>query len=388
MPGYSSVLRTDSGVQLLLWGTLPEFNPSPTSVFLYECAVTLHDNPNVDLEFTLDRGRVYISNHKDKAAVVRVRFRKEVWDLILQEPDTEIVLELFSRYTDTINYLDGEEPLTVLSLFVAKGAAGLKRDNYQEIPNLQAPPGPAFVPWSNKGAPPDKGLPIPKDSQIIIFMGKEPATPESAKLVGEFVPSLKAVSDVTAGEKKSFDLMLLEGLNVKGANWPQQKALCVYCLGAIDAVPALIDLMGSEADNAGPEREAAVQAIRRWLSRGPQTCNLLYNAKTEKGLLVDKGFKPVEAEAMIQLLFFEYTEASRNQRATYETFAGFLRHSKMAIRELAFHHLRAMTWGMKGLPDYDPSWDATRRNKAASDWEDLIMKGMLPPHAPPMTPPK
>ncbi len=142
LPGYASELRTASDVRMLLWGTLPEFNVgSPMCPYMFETAVTLHDNPKVDLEFTLERGRVYISNHKENntPALVRVRFHNEVWDLTLQEPETEVVLELITRYTDKINYLTGEEPVSTLGLLVTKGAAGMKYDNYQEFPNLKKP---------------------------------------------------------------------------------------------------------------------------------------------------------------------------------------------------------------------------------------------------------
>ena len=284
LPGYTSELRADSGVKLVLWGTLPEFNQgNQFCPYLFESAVTLHDNPKTDLEFTLDRGRVYLSNHKpdNKPALVRVRFGKEVWDVILQEPDTEIALELVARYTDRINYLDGEEPLRDLTLLVTKGAAALKYDDYHELADLRGPLGPAFVIWNNKGPGVVGPIKVEKDAPLIALLGKEPFTPQSTKAVATFRPALDEVSGMLSADKKSVELMLLEG--VKTGTMPDRKALCIYCLGAIDAVPALFNILGNEAEAAGREREAAVVALRRWICRGPADGQIPLRCQDQRG---------------------------------------------------------------------------------------------------------
>src|SRR5207245_7795713 len=77
LPGYRSELRLDSGVHLALWGNLPEFSRFPP---VLESGVVLHGNRDVDLDFTLDRGRVVLSNHKGEGpARVRLRFADEGW---------------------------------------------------------------------------------------------------------------------------------------------------------------------------------------------------------------------------------------------------------------------------------------------------------------------
>ncbi len=152
LPGYASEVRLDNGVHLLLRGHVREFTPpeEPQMDYLQESAIVLHNNKEVDVDLTFDRGRLYISNHKGKdPAVVRLRFVKEVWDLTL-EPDAEVVLDLLKRYRGDINYLDGEDPLATLYLFLLKGKGGLAID-YQQYPNMTAPPGPAFFTWDNKG---------------------------------------------------------------------------------------------------------------------------------------------------------------------------------------------------------------------------------------------
>src|SRR5207253_10984350 len=81
------------GAQLLLWGNLPEFSRLlPPRL---ESAVVLHANPEFDLDFTLDRGRVLLSNHKREGpARIRLRFQDEAWDLTLPDQNTEVAAEL------------------------------------------------------------------------------------------------------------------------------------------------------------------------------------------------------------------------------------------------------------------------------------------------------
>src|SRR5205807_1230801 len=69
LPGAG--LETQAGVALK---SLADFdNRSPLPVF--ETAVVLNDTPGVDLDFTLDRGRVDVTNTKPRgAAVVVIRF--------------------------------------------------------------------------------------------------------------------------------------------------------------------------------------------------------------------------------------------------------------------------------------------------------------------------
>src|SRR5262249_42500552 len=57
LPGYRCLLQSPNDVELLLWGNLPEFLPMP----LLESAVRLQPSSDVDVEFTLERGRVLVA---------------------------------------------------------------------------------------------------------------------------------------------------------------------------------------------------------------------------------------------------------------------------------------------------------------------------------------
>src|SRR5262249_5614141 len=89
VPG-GAIDSKNNAVRLTLLADLARLSPYP----VLESAVILHENPNADLDFTLDRGRVDITNRKTRgAAHVRVRFHKKFWDITLSAPKSRVALE-------------------------------------------------------------------------------------------------------------------------------------------------------------------------------------------------------------------------------------------------------------------------------------------------------
>src|SRR5262249_50786578 len=84
----------DCGVDLTLWGNLPEFSNFPP---LLESVVMLNlpdEGRHADL--TLDRGRIQLALAAGKGArQVRLRFLREVWDLVLADADSKVCAELW-----------------------------------------------------------------------------------------------------------------------------------------------------------------------------------------------------------------------------------------------------------------------------------------------------
>src|SRR5262249_10108071 len=112
---------------------------------------------------TLERGRIYLTNLKDKApATVRIRFanpaapddHKEAWDVTLAEKGAEVLVERFSYYPADVPFFTPDPksperlgPTALMTLVVMNGQVNLKyRDNAE---GLQAPPGAAVMGWSS-----------------------------------------------------------------------------------------------------------------------------------------------------------------------------------------------------------------------------------------------
>jgi hypothetical protein len=366
LPGFLSDVRLDSGVQLQLRGLLPQFTPpnEPIMKFLMESAVTLHASKDADLDFTLGRGRVYVSNHKDQGpARVRLRFDNEAWELTLAEPDTEVIVEVIRLNFGGVRWQEGEEPLTNVFLGFVKGRGSLKAE-HQEHPDLRMP-GPSLFSWNNK-ARRLKG-PDPVQKPYAQWEKAPPPGKEADEMAA-------ALADLSARmtDKRSVDVVLTEGLQ---SDRLPQRLLCIYSLGALDEIKRVLDVLDDEDANHESDRIAAVWTLRFWLSRGPQMGKLLYDPQTRSGLLTEnRRFLTGEAETVVKLLY-GFNESERRSADTYRVLADYLVSPKIAIRELAISNLYQLGAQVR----YDPAWPEAEREKARAEINKRIDEHKLPP---------
>jgi hypothetical protein len=380
LPGYASRVTTDSNVRLVLQGLMREFSRDPHMDPLLESAVVLHKNSQVDADLTLDRGRVYLTNVKDSGpAQVRLRFgpdAAEVWDVTLREPGTEIGVDIARAYTQGINYLDGEEPLTEFHFMLLRGKAALKVDYdtfaldepsalmWDNHRGRQGPrPFPADAPIWRK-PPPERGENLGIDQKVVDEMGV--ALKELAmRLVGNKAPAL----------------VLEEMLHGQGTQ-PAGRRLAIYCMGSLDEDGArqLLDVLGDDDQGHAAERQAAIYTLRRWISRGPSQGKLLYDPKTQTGLLrAGQKYRSGEAKTLFVLLH-RFSPEAEQSRETYELLAQELLSDKVAIAELAYWHLWHLTRG-KGvsLPPFNAAAPLDERKPVAAEVNKLIADNKLPP---------
>ena len=376
LPGYKSEIETQKGVRLLLWGNQPEFYHWP----LLESAVTLHHNPDADLELTLHRGRVYFTNRKDKGpARIRLRFwREEVWDITLDDPDSTVGVELISNYPAELKVRDGEEPEVAVFLYVARGPAELKA-GYATYGDLKAPPGRCLVFWNNKR----KGLEGPAFEQAPVRAWDPNLPPPKTDEVKNLLTAQEELAGLLVKPGEKLDLKLMEFADDRR---PERRRLGVRCLGAIDAIPALLDALGDERVERADVRQEALFTLRNWLCRGAEQAPRLYDRKTETGYLRDKKIPKDACETILDLLYGIPTEA-RRQPETYDALIAYLRHERLEIRELAIRHLAFLVpEGARKIP-YNPAGDTEQRDAAFAAWKKLIPNGKLPP-PPPKVPDK
>src|SRR5207244_3117663 len=111
---------------------------------IVETAVLLGEGKDVDLAFTLDRGRVMVTNIKKRgSARARVTFRGEKWDLTLTEPGSQVALEIYGRWPAGVRFTKDpkteDAPTADVVLLVLEGQAELKAGTHERT--LRAPPG-------------------------------------------------------------------------------------------------------------------------------------------------------------------------------------------------------------------------------------------------------
>lgn len=356
MPG-AVIESKDGAVRLSLLADLDDLSPFPG----LESAVIL-DVPGKkhDFAFTLDRGRVDVINQKKAGeARARVRFHEEDWNLTLKEPKTRVAMEMYGRWPRGIywNKADDppESPTLALVLVVVDGAVAVHHGNAEHA--MHAPPGPAFLQWDSV-----VGADAPQR------LDKLPAWAD---------PDTKPTE---VGKRRQANIRKLrEGLVAKGladtiaaclaSDDTHVRKTGVVTLGAIDDLPGLIATL--DESKHGDTRDDAIMVMRHWIGRGPGQ-----DAKLFAALQKDKKFTPAQADIVLRLLHsFGQKDLARPE--TYEVLIEFLRHDKLAIRELAEYHIyRLVPEGKKIV--YNPAGTKAELETAYKEWKKLVPDGELP----------
>ncbi len=362
-PGFRGAIRFDTGVGLYLWGNLPDLLSLP----LLESGVFLHAPGDADLDLTLDRGRVLIFNDKAGGPVrVRVRFNEdepgpaEAWELTLEEPNTEVGIDLFRRYSRGVPFRKegGEGPLAELYLVVLHGRASIHADG--KAHSLGAlPSGPALLAWDNNQK---EVTPQPFDSGSLRAWDRDPPQTKAAE------DDVLATKELLAhSSDKPVEVTLHELLR---SDRPASRVLAVFSLGALDAVAEVVDALYDKVHEE--VRGAAVMALRQWVSRRADHDRKLYRLLQEQ-----QRYTAGQAEAVVQLLH-DFSGDQLKQPETWEVLIEYLRHEKPAIRTLAYWHLYRLVPEGRGVA-FEPIGDIQQRERAYDAWKKLIPDGKLPP---------
>jgi hypothetical protein len=361
LPG--AVLENNKGtVSLALLTDFDKNSPYP----ILESAVVLHNSADYDLDFTLDRGRVDVTNlKKEGAARVRIRFHGQQWEATLSEPGTRIALELYGRWAKGVPFRKEpgpkDVPAAALLVLVRKGQVQLEHGSCYHV--LSAPPGPALLHWVNSGEADEAPQKLEK---LPDWAATEQSETERAQRLRNTLEKLrqKVVESSPREAARAF---------VKSED-PNERATGVITLGALDDLEGLGEVF---TETKYPDAwDRAVIVVRHWLGRRPGQDQILYQR------LIDiRGYKPAQAAGVMQLLH-SFGDAQLAQPELYTTLAKFLDSDALGIRGLAYWHLvRLVPEGKKF--DYNPLDPKDQRDKAREQWkkliDDLISKGELPP---------
>jgi hypothetical protein len=364
LPGYRSDIRLESGVHLLLWGSVHEFFPRA----IYESAVILHAPPRgVELDFTLQTGRVVVSNHKNEGeAMIRARFHDQVWDIALLDGDSEVSLELLG-FPDPGFSQEAERKSETMALLVIHELKGQSRlMAWPETFLLTQPPGYAQYVWDNSG----RGSREPKKiGELPPWTNKLPPSTKGAQAM---IRALDKLSDRLSA-RSPVEVILAETLKDVEVLKNRDQSLChlsALCFGAIDDLDSLLDALGNEQN---PDlRDAARIALRHWLGRGPDRDRRLLQ-------VLEKKYKAGPAQIILSLLHGPSQE-QETQAGTYETLIEYLRNDKLPIRELAFAQLSLLpgTADIARKVPYDPAGGPDQQAQAYEQWKRLVPDGQIP----------
>jgi hypothetical protein len=366
LPGFRANLVLDKGVDVYLWGSVPYFL-LPNSVL--ETAVILNDSSGYDLDLTLVRGRVILTSRKE-SALVRLRLYQEkegtqVWNITLHE-GAEVGLEKMAEpAADFVSLSEKTAPMTVFSLVALKGEADVRVEESRELSVSADGQGssrslPGQIRWENRSGRITTLVPDPSQRK-----DWEKALP--ANKVAETMAS--ALRDLDQRSRKT-DLRTAVREAVDDAG-PASRILGIDCLGALDDVPGLLDVLGSFNEDQAENSVAAFVTLQGWLSRDGRQDRLVYDALLKRKLGED------DAQTVLRLLHGFSDQRSRDP-ATWEWLVRLLEHPNPMICYLAYQHLYQKVPAGREIP-YSPRASAEQKTAAKAAWKKVIPDGSLPP---------
>ncbi len=359
LPG-ALIDSADGAVRLALLSDPDKQSPYP----VLEAAVVLRQSAGPDLDFTLDRGRVNLTNRKkDGPAKARVRFHDQSWDVALGAPGTEVALQLYGRWVAGVRFTPkpGQQdvPQANLLLLVVKGEARVRHGGATHL--MSAPPGPALLHWCNE-VPGE--TPEPLDS-LPPWADAERRNTERARKVKVVIDKFRRLA-LEKSLPEATDQFL-------ASDDPTERAMAVIFLGATD------NLEGMRKVFHDPKQrdlwDTAVLVMRHWIGRGPGQDQRLY-----QGLTTIARNTPAHAATIMQLLH-SFGEADLARPELYEMLVRYMGHDALGIRGLAHWHLSRLVPEGKDI-GFDPLAPKEQREKARAEWKALVEKeiaaGQLP----------
>lgn len=330
-----------------------------------ETAFTLNEPKDADLDLTLDRGRVDLTNTKtDGAAVVRVRFWEQSWKVALDAPGSRVAVELCGRWPSGARFkpaAKGAEPTAApvasLVLLVLNGSAAV--DVGGVTLGLKAPPGPAQVEWDSiGGARPQQQ----KLEKLPEWADPEATLSEAGKKSAAAVERFRQARAANPTEAVRTFLASAD---------PLERRIALLTLGATDDLEGLARVLSGA--KTPEEWDFGTTIVRHWLGRCPGHDQKLYE------LLISpaNGYSPPHARIMMQLLF-GFAPTDLRQPETYEILIEYLTHDQAAIRNLAAWHLVRLVPQGKSVA-FKPGGTKEECAAAYREWKKLVPAGQLPP---------
>jgi hypothetical protein len=387
LPGFKGSLETRKGLRLTLWGIQPELMFVPTLAL--ESMVAVNKSDSVDLDLTLQRGRILLRNLNGKPASLFLRLSNPA------KPKTEVRWHVTlsggaETVVETLSMLPPQEPFFVspndpqrhgphagVFLIVRQGKVSLQ-EGANKLP-LQAPPGAAYVSWSST-----QGLSKPQELKVLptwaLGEGHSPGDLKEAEwsrlfelrrkmLRAEYALAQNVAETSLAGALASF-LKSEDGT---------EAILALRCYAALDDIDPLIGALGTDNAKRGGLRSKAVEVLRRWIGQDRDNDQRLYKA------VLARGFSKLEAEDFMTLLH-GFSARDALEPRTFEVLINYLDSPKIALRQLAETNLyydvqRFFPAPIGAKIPYSPLMPLAERRQAQREWRNLMKEGRLPPRS-------
>jgi hypothetical protein len=339
---------------------------SRSALPVLETAVILHDAKDVDLDLTLDRGRVDIANARSMgSATVRTRFGDQAWKIVLESPGSRVAIELVGRWPSGTQFRPltatddpAKAPAPAASVVFLVLAESASVDVGGVTLALKAPPGPAQLAWNSLAGARPRPLKLDKLPE---WADPEAAPGKEEKAVALALERFRAArADDPAKAVETF---------LASAD-PVDQRIALVTLGAHDDLETLGKSL--VAATSLDQWDFGITVLRHWLGRSRGQDQRYYEFLT-----TTRGYTSGQAHTILQLLF-GFSPENLAQPETYEVLIEYLIHEKPAIRNLAAWHLVRLVPEGKSIP-HKPNGTLEDAHATCAAWKKLIPAGHLPP---------
>jgi hypothetical protein len=353
LPGFRSIVALKSGINLTLWGNLPEFSGWPP---VAESVIVLLDPADTDADLELSRGRLLLFNNKPSGpAHVRVRLYKETWDITIAGKGDEVCVELWTLPWAGTSPNDPPK-LSAEAHVMVRGKAQVKSGSQQvDISDTQQ------AVWKS-GSTSLKAEALPQ----VPTWWTTPPDRKNKQVETAMLSLLYWRDQIATGEKKNDGV--LDVIRSRVQQTSAADPIGLLFLASLDAIQPLVGFLNDP--NRPNVRGATAYALQGWLSRNPQHANIL------AGLLEQAGYSRAKADLLVRLLYIIPREAIKP--ATLTELVALLDHDELTIRERALWHLAELTRAGV-IPekdaraiDYDPQAEPEKRQAAVEQWKKLV----------------
>jgi hypothetical protein len=280
---------------------------------------------------------------------VRIHFLNETWDLVLAGK-TEFVLE----HWNVADQNPDRGPISVVDLYVKGAAIGtIAGREIRFTENTQ-------MFWVNR----EPSLRGPEPMKEIPDWWRTPPAPGISKEMNQVLIALIDSYDAVSGS----DAVMAEiNTQVKESSDPVRRSIGVLFLGAVDALPQILNNL--ESQHASVRYNAAF-VLRNWINRSRyHETEVLSLVGNQHGF----GYSKDTADLFIRLLRGFSPDQMAKPEIT-KLLVENLQHKNAAIRELAIRNLALYRTDLAKEIQYSAVEDVNKRELAAKEWSKRLSK--------------
>ena len=394
LSGSKSVVALESGVELTLWGNLPE---QTRDVSVLESRAIVHSSvPQIDADMTLERGRIILRNKKTKGkdALIRVRFndptlgKEEFFDIVLNGAGAAVVvdracgLDRNEPFFEDAKDPNRKGPTCIMKVFAYELSANVRSgDAWYFVSKMQQPMlersslvGKPVIPEKVVPPPWINGMPDLKDEGDRLARKKSIEAHDKLAKTLETKPIDVALAEAyqtaqTDAQKEMIGGKLLPSLDTFTL-WRH----AIRCSAAVDDVSTIYDQFAQPLTPIFI-RGLCMQTLQQWIAWNRDQDYVLLKAV--------RASHPKTVSVKIMELFHGISTEDASKPATYQQLIENLNNDVLPIRTLSHWHLLHLAPAGNEIP-YDPAMPQDRRLLAIGQWIRLIPPGQLPGAGPPM----